>query len=374
MPNQQVNILISPAPFKGILSGMEAANAIKEGVLVAQPGADVKVLPMSDGGTGTVLAVHKAQGGKLRELEVSGPMGQIVKAAYTIINKGKTAVIEMASAAGYIYMSKGDIDPLLATTGGVGQLILDAARQGCSEIIIGLGDSATVDVGIGMISGLGAKFLDSHGEEVVPIPKNFSDISRIDMSEIDPLIRKIKFYGYADVVNPVLGPNGAVRVYGPQKGVSPEMIPELEAGVTRMIELMESEFEMRLHDEPMTGAAGGLGAGIMAFSNGSLLRGASAIAKLINLESEVKKTDIVITGEGKLDKQSLSGKAVSKVLELAVKNNKPCWAVVGKSTLTESKFEKIFEISPNRVPESAEEAVKMVTEQVGSKLLRHQWE
>lgn len=366
------NILVAPAGFKGVLPSAGVAGAIKEGILAARPDASVTTLPMADGGIGTVDVVAEALGGQMVEVEVAGPLGDTVKAKYTIIEDGQTAVLEMAAAAGWALVLENARDPLRATTRGVGQMIAHAVGKGCKRIIIGLGDSATVDVGVGMASELGVGFLDDRGEAVVPLPKNFSRISRIDMSGLAPELAGIKFTAYADVMNPVIGP--AVRVYGPQKGVTGEMMPALEAGVERIVEIMESELGLRLHDEPMTCAAGGLGAGIRAFLNGSLMRGASSIAKLIGLEVSIQNSDLVITGEGRLDRQSFYGKAASEVAALAVNNGKPCWAVIGgvedADIARRGGIEKIIEISHRQVPSTSEKARSLIIKKVREEFSR----
>jgi glycerate kinase len=373
MPNYFTNLLISPAPFKGLLFASSAAEAIKTGILLAQPSANVKVLPMADGGMGTVSAVYDALGGDLIELEVCGPYGEIRSAKYVLIGGGDVAVIEMASAAGFIHAPDKKLDPMHATTGGVGRLIADAARRGCKKIIVGLGDSATVDLGLGMMSELGAKFFDSSGAEVVPIPDNFSKIDKIDMSGISHDLIEIEFFGYADVANSIVsgGGSGAIRIFGPQKGVTTEVMPKLESGVDHIVSIMEENFEIKLRDEPMTGAAGGLGVSIMAFLKGSLVQGSSAIAVLIGLEEQIKSADLVITGEGRLDKQSLLGKVVSEVASHAIDNGKLCWAVVGKNedpdVAKHCGIETVIEISPDNIPSSSKEAFDLIRKAVAEK-------
>jgi len=367
------NILVAPAGFKGLLTATEVAESIRDGLLEISPELKIDLLPMADGGAGTVDVLSRSLTGTIEVTAVTGPLGKSVSARYLRVDDGQTAIIEVASAAGYAMVSPSDQNPLCANTHGVGELIRDAIGKGCSKIVVGLGDSATIDCGIGMALALGYRFLDSKGRDVLAFPNNFSQIRLIDetyrMREIDD----VEFIGFADVLNPVIGGEGAVRVFGPQKGVLGDMLNVLENGVERMIEIMESKFDMRLYNEPMTGAAGGLGAAVRAFLGGRLVRGAASVAKLIDLETAVCGADLVITGEGKMDEQSFGGKVASEVVVTAVNHEKPCVAVVGKADdeqlCRDRGFSKVIEISPNVVPSTKEDARHLIVEAVKEKLL-----
>lgn len=321
-----MRVVVAPQEFKGSLSAGEAAQALAAGVRQALPSAAVEVVPMADGGPGTVAAVAAARGGALQYSQVEDPLGRPVEAQWAVL-AGGTAVIEMAQAAGLWRLRPEERDPRLASTYGVGQLLKAALAARCQRLIVGLGGSATNDGGAGMAQALGARFLDERGQ---PLRRGGADLirlQRIDVSGLDQRLAQCAVIAAADVLNPLCGPEGASLVYAPQKGATASVAEELEAALRRYGEVIERN--LGVSDAVGAGAAGGLGAGLMAFLRAQLRPGFEVVAELVGLEERLRAADLVLTGEGRLDAQTAYGKTVAGVARLAARYGLPAIAVVG---------------------------------------------
>ncbi|MCM3570577.1 glycerate kinase [Neobacillus mesonae] len=323
-----MKIVIASDSFKGSASSLEIAEFIEKGIRRVQSNADVLKLPLADGGEGTVDALVNALNGQYVEKVVTGPLGEKVKAKYGIINQD-IAVIEMAEASGLTLIPSHERNPFKATTYGTGELIKSALDHGVKEILIGIGGSATNDAGAGMAQALGVALADNEHQEIGYGAESVARVEKIDTSAIDPRIKNTKMTILSDVTNPLCGENGASYVYGPQKGASSEDVVKLDAILKRFGELVERTLGIEMMNKKGAGAAGGLGAGLMAFCNGQLHSGIDRILDIINLEEQVKEADLVITGEGMMDFQSVQGKAPIGVAKIAKKHNKPVIAIVG---------------------------------------------
>ena len=319
--------------LKGSLTSIDAGNAAKDGILRVYPDAKVTVRPLADGGEGTVDALTKGLGGRIRTISVSDPLGRPVKASYGILTplgqNEPLAVIEMAAASGLPLLSAAERNPLHTTTYGVGELILDAIRQGCRRFLIGIGGSATNDGGIGMLSALGYQFLRKDGTPISPCAAGLSELDSIHTESVFSELSACSFQIACDVTNPLCGPNGCSAVYGPQKGASGEDIAKMDRWMQAYAELTAKQFPLADPTVPGTGAAGGLGFAFLSYTNAVLEPGASIVLKETSLESFVRDSDIIITGEGRLDSQTAMGKAPIAVAKLAKKYNKPVLAFSG---------------------------------------------
>ena len=324
-----MRVLIAPDSFKGSLPADAVARALAGGWRREWPGAKVDEVPVADGGEGTVDALVKATGGCFREAVVTGPLGEPVSARYGILGDGKTAVIEMAAASGLPLVPPKARDPRRTTTRGTGELIRAALDTGCRRLIVGLGGSATNDGGAGMLQALGVRLLDETGRELPPGGAALARLSRIDVSGLDPRVQETEFVVACDVDNPLVGPRGASRVFGPQKGATPAMVEELDRALARYAEVIRRDVGVDVASAPGAGAAGGLGAALLAFCRAALRPGAGIVLDAVGLERYVKEADLVVTGEGRLDGQSARGKAPVAVARLAKRWSKPVIAVAG---------------------------------------------
>jgi glycerate kinase len=316
-----MKIVIAIDSFKGSLSSMQAGNAVKEAALRLNPDTEVVVKPLADGGEGTVEALAGFHAETV-ELTVSNPLGQPVKAAYCILNDSGTAVIEMAAAAGITLVE--ERNPLEATTYGVGEMIYDAIKRGCRKFIVGIGGSATNDGGTGMLAALGYEFLDADGKPIALGAKGLEKLCRIKSDKVLPQLKECSFRIACDVNNPLCGEFGCSAVYGPQKGATAETIPLMDGWLSHFAELSGGD-----PDYPGAGAAGGLGFAFLAFTNAELRSGIDIVLEEIGLEQEIRNADLVITGEGRLDSQSVMGKAPVGVAKLAKKYGKKVIAFSG---------------------------------------------
>jgi glycerate kinase len=325
-----LTILISPDSFKGSLSAHEAADAIEQGVLQALPNALVIKHPISDGGEGLVSVLTPALGGKFMTTEVNGPLnGQRVKARWGISADGSIAVIEMAEAAGLSLVPGDRRDPKVTTTYGVGELIRAALDAKASSIIIGIGGSATNDCGAGMAEALGIRFLDGSG---IPVGRGGAALARveqIDLRQRDPRLNRVEISVACDVQNRLCGEDGASAVYAPQKGASAADVVLLDKALERLGELVQSSMHIEILKIPGGGAAGGLGAGLVAFCGAKLQSGIELVLQVTKFEESLRKSDLVITGEGKIDRQVRFGKALSGLIQCAKRQGLPVIAVVG---------------------------------------------
>lgn len=311
-----MRILLAPQEYKGTLTAKAAAEAMAEGARRSFPGAEVDAVPLSDGGPGLVEAMVAADGGHLLASRVHGPLGRLTEAQWGMLPDG-TAVIEMAQAAGLALLAPEERDPRVTSTYGVGELILAAVRGGARRIIVGLGGSATNDGGAGMAAALGARFLDAEGRELPLGGAALARLQRIDTSGMDSRLASLDVIAATDVTNPLCGPQGASLVYGPQKGASEEAAHELDAALRRYGEVVERDLGVRVLDTPGAGAAGGLGAGLIAFLGARVRPGFEVVAEAVRLAERMRDADVVVTGEGRLDGQTVYGKTVAGVARLA---------------------------------------------------------
>jgi glycerate kinase len=354
-----VRILIAPDKFKGSLNAREVAENIAKGLRDALPDARIEVVPMADGGEGTAEAICQARGGLWLKCKAHDPLGREIEARYTWVEDRKLAVMEMSEAAGMRRLSENERDPVRATTFGVGEMILDAASRSANEMIIGLGGSATNDGGFGMARAVGYRFF-AGTQELVGAVSELTELTRIEApvaagvspasSTMQPtrLPSQLKIIAAVDVQNPLLGENGATRVFGPQKGAISDQIRQLELALVRLADVVEQEFDFDYRDKPGAGAAGGLGFGLMSFCRATIRRGFDVVAEAVGLESKMKEVDVVIAGEGSLDRQTLEGKTPAGVARLARKLRKKVFAVVGRDNgdrQLRELFDEVYELA-----------------------------
>lgn len=323
-----MKVVIAIDSFKGSLSSLEAGEAVREGVLKADGSAKVVIRPLADGGEGTVDALAIGLGGEMIEVDVTGPLGESVKAKYCIV-KGSTAVIEMAQAAGLPLVPAELRDPMNTTTYGVGELILDAIRRGCRSFIVGIGGSATNDGGTGMLSALGFEFLDKNGEKIAFGARGLEALASVSVENALPELRECSFRVACDVNNPLCGERGCSAVYGPQKGATPESVKIMDEWLGKYAEVAKSAFPNADPNSPGAGAAGGLGFAFKTFMNASLESGIGIILDETELEKHIADADVVVTGEGRIDFQTAMGKAPIGVAKLAKKHGKRVVAFAG---------------------------------------------
>src|SRR5437588_2390095 len=324
-----MRILIAPQSLKGSLTAAEAGAAIAQGVHTIYPKAEIEVVPVADGGEGTVQALVDASGGTIIQKTVTGPLGEPVPAFFGLMGDGITAVIEMAACAGLPLVPLEKRDPRITTTYGVGELILAALDYGSRHFIIGIGGSATNDGGAGMAQALGARLLNVQGTEITRGGAALATLTHISTSSMDTRLQKCTVEVACDVTNPLCGPTGASAVYGPQKGATPEMVAQLDTALAHYAQIIERDLGKSVSDIPGSGAAGGLGAGLLAFLHATLRPGAQIVMEAVQLEQRVRRADLVITGEGQLDTQTAYGKSVGAVAALAKRYNLPVLALAG---------------------------------------------
>lgn len=321
-------VVIIPDSFKGTLTSVQICEIMRQAVLCHSPGCIIHAVPVADGGEGTVTCFLSALGGELIEATVKGPYLAELPASYGILKGGKTAVVEMASCAG-LPLVEHRKNPMLTSTYGVGQLILDAARRGCTKIILGLGGSCTNDGGCGAAAAAGVRFYNAAGNSFIPAGGTLRQITRIDLSGRSPLLEKLSITAMCDIDNPLYGPNGAAYVFAPQKGADQEMTEFLDQGLRNLSEKITHDLGFSISGLPGAGAAGGMGAGMVSFFGASLKMGIETVLDTIEFERLIQGADLVLTGEGKLDTQSLRGKAVIGIAKRAHKCSVPVVAVVG---------------------------------------------
>jgi len=303
-----VKIIIAPDKFKESLTAAEAAKAIARGIRRILPGAQLKIFPLSDGGEGLVETLAEAAEGTILSTTVNDPLGGKVEARWALINNEQSAVIEMAAASGLSLLPPESRNPGVTSTYGTGELIMAALDKGCSEIIIGIGGSATNDGGAGMACALGAKLLDKDGRSLDPGGLELLKLDRIDLANLDPRIRDVSCKVACDVDNPLVGQHGASYVYGPQKGAKPDMVEKLDRSLAHYAGILKKDLGIDVEQIPGAGAAGGLGAGLIAFMGAELHSGIDLVLDTLKIDQELDKTGLIITGEGRFDKQSLRGK------------------------------------------------------------------
>lgn len=327
-----MRVILAPDSFKGSLTAAEAAEAMVAGIRRVDESIAVDRCPISDGGEGFVASMAAAAGGALHTTAVAGPLGGSVDAQWATLPDG-SAVIEMAGASGLVLVPKDQLDPAQTTTSGTGQLVAAALRQGCRRVMLGLGGSATTDGGAGMAQALGVRFFDKQNQliEAPMTGGRLASVSRIDTAEVLPEIREAEFVVACDVTNPLTGPSGAAAIYGPQKGATPEQVRALDGNLKHLAALLRDQHGIDIEHVPGAGAAGGLGAGLVAFCNAKLRSGIEMVLDATRFAERVADCDLCLTGEGRLDGQSLSGKAILGVAKTAGTHNVPTIALVGSA-------------------------------------------
>ncbi|MEZ9197236.1 glycerate kinase [Shewanella sp. 10N.286.54.B9] len=355
-----MKIVIAPDSFKESLTAMEVANEIERGFRTVLPNAEYIKIPVADGGEGTVQSMVDATNGRLIRTIVSGPFGNKVNAFYGILGESyhgheKTAVIEMAAASGLHLVSGEQRNPLYTTSYGTGELIVDALNRGIKHIIIGLGGSATNDGGAGMAQALGAHLLDVNNKAIAPGGAALASLQSIDLTELHPLLAQCRFEVACDVNNPLCGDQGASAVFGPQKGATTEMVQQLDNALNHYADMIAKAGIKDNRNVSGVGAAGGMGLGVMAFLNATLKPGIDIVMQTVDLASHIKGAQLVITGEGRLDSQTLHGKTPMGVAGVANRLNVPVIAIAGcvsddANVLLEHGFKALFSITPRALP------------------------
>lgn len=327
-----MRVVVAIDSFKGSMSSLEAGEAISKGIKKAHKDAEVEIRPLADGGEGTVEALSIGMGGKLINVDVTGPVGRKVNAVYGIVDSSKTAIIEMSQAAGITLVSGNEKNPLYTTTFGVGELIKDAINKGCRHFVVGIGGSATNDCGIGMLQALGYEFLDKDGKQVGFGASGVRDIVSIRDENVIKELSECYFRVACDVNNPLCGDLGCSAIYGPQKGATKEMVADMDGWLKNYSKIVKEKYPDADCEYPGTGAAGGLGYAFFNFTNSKLESGIKIVLDETKLEEYVKDADIVVTGEGRLDHQTVMGKAPVGVANIAKKYNKKVIAFSGSVT------------------------------------------
>ena len=377
---KQAKIVIAPDSFKGSLSAFEVCQAVARGIHITYPSAELITIPLADGGEGTVDTMVRATGGAYRTCIVMDPLSRPIEARYGILGTKDTAVIEMAAASGLPLVPVELRNPLHTTTFGTGQLIRDALEAGHARIILGIGGSATVDGGAGMAQALGVCFFDEAGEEITASMTGMSigHCCSIRTDRLHPGISQCRIVAACDVTNPLLGPTGAARIYGPQKGANPEEVLILEKNLHHFFDLVESGQKLSVRNLPGAGAAGGLGASLYAFLHADLQSGIALLLEAVDFETKVKDADLLITGEGQIDAQTLQGKAISGLLTITRKYQVPAIAIAGRiqgdiSPLIHQGLRAAYAICQDRDdPEySRKNAAKLIEQLIAEVITRH---
>lgn len=322
-------IAIAPNAFKGTLTALQAATCIQRGFKSALPRVHSVIIPMADGGDGTAAAIVAATRGRLLKSRVHDPLGRLIRAIWGITGDGQTAILEMATASGLALLRPQERNPLRTSTRGTGDLIAHALDRNVSRILIGIGGSATNDGGMGMARALGARFLNRQGRELPDGGGALNQLARVDLSGLDPRLKHVQIQVACDVNNPLTGPRGAAHVYGPQKGATPAMVRQLDAGLRQLAKALLRDLGIQVENVPGVGAAGGLGAGLLAFLNGRLRPGVDIVIDAVKLPDRLKGCDLVITGEGRMDSQTAHGKAPAGVAKVAHSLGIPAIAICG---------------------------------------------
>ena len=324
-----MNILVAPDSFKDSLSASEASRIISEAISALIPSASIRQIPISDGGEGLLEALLTPLQGNLVSVSVKDPLHRTIEASYGLVDQGKTAIIEMATASGLELLSIEERNPLITSTYGTGELIKDALDKGCTKIIIGLGGSATNDGGMGMIKALGGLFLDQNQQEIEEGGGALNTLYSIDLSGLDKRLQHVEIICACDVSNPLTGTSGASYVYAKQKGASEDMLVVLDSNLSNYAAVIKASLNKDLEHIPGTGAAGGTAIGLLAFLDATLVPGIDLITELLQLEKHIKEAQLVVTGEGKIDVQTLHGKTIMGIASLAKKHGVPVLVFTG---------------------------------------------
>ena len=374
-----MKVVLAPNAFKGSMSAAAVARAMARGVLDAVPGAEVVQVPVADGGDGLVNVALEALGGKEVRLSVADPLGRPRESVFCFLPEKRLAAVEMALASGLVLLEEKERNPLYTTTLGTGELIRAALDLGVRHLYVGLGGSATNDGGLGVARALGARFFDRQGRELEPVGGSLARLARIDLSGLDPRLADCRILAACDVDNPLYGPRGAARIYGPQKGADPAQVEELDHGLRILAERIQDDLGLDVADLPGAGAAGGLGAGMVAFLGARLCPGIDLVMDLVGLKEKMQGADLVLTGEGRLDGQTTAGKAPVGVARLARAADIPCFALCGavegqSSALHELGLDAIFSICPGPMRlEAAMREGPLLMERLSREVMRVFW-
>ena len=371
-----MKVVVAPDSFKGCLTALEVGEALKAGILSVFRQAVVDVVPMADGGEGTVRSLVDASSGRMLRAEVMDPLGRPIAAEFGLMGDGKTAVIEMAAASGLPLLEERERNPMITTTYGTGQLIKAALDTGATRLIVGIGGSATNDGGAGMVQALGVKLLDEDGFDIGMGGGSLTRVARIDMSGMDTRMAGVEVMVACDVTNPLTGPDGASAVYGPQKGATPEMVQELDEALSHYADVIRRQLGIDVAHVKGAGAAGGLGAGLMAFLRATLRPGIDTVIDATRLADQIADADLVITGEGRLDSQTRMGKTPMGVAKVAKAHGVPVVGVAGQvaddaEVLHDLGFAALIGITdaPMTLAESVRSAEKLLT-RTGARIMR----
>lgn len=343
--------LCAPDSFKESLTAMEAARAMAQGIENADHDAEVRCLPMADGGEGTARALVDATGGSMRAVPVHDPLGRPVEGHFGLLANGTTAVVETAEASGLALLEAKERNPLIASSYGTGELMLAAVRSGAKRIIVGLGGSATNDAGAGLLQALGVRLLDKNGNDLAHGGAALANLTTIDISTMDPALKNVAITAACDVTNPLTGPTGASAVFGPQKGASKDDVATLDAALAHFAQVIDSQLGVAVNDVPGAGAAGGIGAALKGFLNAEFRPGIAIVIEQSGLDAAAQWADVVFTGEGSIDFQTKFGKTPAGVAETAKRHGKPVIAVAGHigtgiDELHEVGIDAVFGIAP----------------------------
>lgn len=355
-----MKILIAVDSYKGSLTSLEAGQAIQAGIQNVSATHETEVIPIADGGEGILSVMLHTLGGKVQTIPVHNPCMELIEAGYGISADGGTAFIEMANASGLPLLQDFQRNPMETTTYGTGELIRDALEKGCRKFIIGIGGSATNDAGTGMLQALGYRFLDKDGNPLGQGGKILENIVHICTQNVHKALKSAHFIVACDVNNPFHGPNGAAHIFARQKGANDSMIEELDKGMRSFANVIHQTTRKDISHVPGSGAAGGMGGGLLAFLNAELKSGAELILDLCHFEEKATNADLILTGEGRIDRQSLMGKIPGKILEIGKQKGVPVIAIAGcvedKDSLLEAGFQGVYETKPDFMP--LEEAMK----------------
>lgn len=356
-------IVVASDSFKGSLTSLQVAGALEQGIHDVFPSCEVVKVNVADGGEGTMDALADALGGRTVPVQVHDPLGRPVTARYVIVDGGQTAVIEMSVASGLTLLKQDERNPMNTSTFGTGELVADALLRGCRRFLIGIGGSATNDAGMGMLSALGVRFLDQDGKVLEGIGRNMVDVADIDLSGMAPEIYDSEFIVACDVASPFCGPDGAAFVFAPQKGADHQMVESLDRGMSHLAEVVLRVTGRDIADVPGAGAAGGLGGAFLAFMDARLERGVDMVLDALGFDSIIEGADLVITGEGRIDAQTMTGKTPYGVLQRALAHGVPAVAVGGSVDLENVGYIKGFEHIVQATPEgmALSEAMKPET-------------
>lgn len=366
-----MRVVVAPDSFKGSISARDLCAAARRGIHAVDPAIEVIELPLADGGEGTVENMVYSTKGQTRLVQVNDPLGRPIRAVYGILGDDATVIIEMAQASGLPLLRPDERNPLITSSFGTGELIVHALNEGYRKFIIGLGGSATNDGGVGMLKALGASFYDQDG---VLLPKggaSLEKLSYMDLSGLDKRLQESTFTIASDVNNPLCGANGASAVFGPQKGATPEMVQRLDMALSRFADVVEKQLGVDVRHLPGSGAAGGMGAGLLAFLHAEFKSGIELVMDAIQFEQNIQVADLIITGEGKLDDQTMAGKVIAGVCKKAKPYQIPTIAICGGMELTSEQMDEIgllagFSIVPKpcSLDEAMEQAEGWVQERV----------